>query len=189
MKFNGKKIPEVGVLNEILMYDTVDGKLYWKKRSLNYFKNTRSMATWNGRYAGTEACGCVKKDGYKWGKIFDVAVSAHRVVWKLKYGFLPDFDIDHINKDKLDNRIENLRISTYSENSYNKNKLSNNTSGYKGVDFNKSSGAWSSRISIDGIRYHLGLYSTAKEAGDAYDRASMKYHGEFSYLDRNRETQ
>lgn len=75
--------------------------------------------------------------------------------------------VDHINCNKSDNRLENLRFATGSENQQNRVLNLNNTSGVKGVNFDRKSGKWLARIQIDGIRVHLGLFNTKEEAARA----------------------
>lgn len=77
-------------------------------------------------------------------------------------------DVDHINRDKLDNRSSNLRLVDRSTNSLNSGKRKHNTSGYKGVTWHKASGKWSAQIMVKGKKYHLGLYTEPQEASVAY---------------------
>jgi hypothetical protein len=91
-----------------------------------------------------------------------------------------DKQVDHINNNKLDNRKENLRVCTHQENSFNKKKNSNNTSGYKGVCWHKQKDKWAAQIQVNGKVKFLGCFATAKVAHDAYCLASAQYHGEFS---------
>lgn len=89
--------------------------------------------------------------------------------------------IDHINGDRLDNRRENLRVCTASQNSMNRGAQANNSSGYKGVIFDKNRVKWRAEICHGGKRLYLGRYNTAEEAAIAYNAAALKYHGEFAY--------
>lgn len=89
---------------------------------------------------------------------------------------------DHINRDKLDNRRENLREATQQQNMYNQGIKTNNTTGYKGVYFNKRRGNYDAYIKSDKKRKYLGAFKTAKEAALAYNRAAPIYHGEFASL-------
>ncbi|MFA5990454.1 MAG: AP2 domain-containing protein [Sphingomonas sp.] len=93
----------------------------------------------------------------------------------------PDgMDTDHINHNGLDNRRENLRVCTRSENLMNRGKLKNNTSGYKGVSWNKNSKKWQTHIRVNGKKIYLGNFKDKEEAYKAYCDASIKYHGDFS---------
>lgn len=92
------------------------------------------------------------------------------------------FEVDHRNHDGLDNVWKNLRRSTRSQNSCNRSRTKTNTSGYKGVVFDKRFNKWYGRIGLNGKAICLGCFSTAKEAALAYDRAAVKIHGRFAYL-------
>ena len=95
-----------------------------------------------------------------------------------------NMQVDHINNNPLDNRKENLRLATNTQNSRNSVKPSNNSSGYKGVYWNKAAKKWHAQIRIDnGKRLYLGLFSDVKDAYTAYCEAAEKYHGEFKRLD------
>jgi hypothetical protein len=89
---------------------------------------------------------------------------------------------DHINRDALDNREENLRICTNQQNLCNRPKQVNNTSGYKGVYYYKSSGKWRAQITIDRKRTGIGYFNTAIEAAQAYDRVAKEQYGDFAFL-------
>jgi len=89
--------------------------------------------------------------------------------------------VDHINKDTLDNRKCNLRICTNSQNQMNRGKAKNNKSGFKGVHWSKESNKWRAQIRLAGKCKHLGLFIDILDAVQAYNEASIKYHGEFGY--------
>jgi hypothetical protein len=89
-------------------------------------------------------------------------------------------EIDHKNRDTLDNRRSNLRIVTRSQNSQNHKLSSNNTSGTTGVHFNKLSGKWVVTIYINRKRIHLGYYFDKNEAIVVRKAAEKKYYGEFA---------
>jgi hypothetical protein len=89
-------------------------------------------------------------------------------------------EIDHKNRNKLDNRKENLRICTRSQNECNRGP--NNGRKYKGICWRESSKAWEVAIRKDGKRYYGGYFKTEEAAARAYDRLAKKYHGEFAYL-------
>jgi len=106
-------------------------------------------------------------------------VCMHRVVLQ-RMGFRNFTKSSHINRDKLDNRRCNLRPITDSQNSCNQGKQKNNTSGYKGVCWNR--GKWLAQIGTNGKTIYLGRYDDPKEAAQAYNKAALKYHGEFAVL-------
>jgi HNH endonuclease len=88
--------------------------------------------------------------------------------------------VDHIDGDGLNNRRENLRVATVSENRTNTGARINNTTGFKGV-FPRNNGTFQASIRKNGTRYHLGVFNTALEAARAWNIAAKKYHGEFAY--------
>jgi len=102
----------------------------------------------------------------------------HRFILGLDFG--DKRQGDHINMDGLDNRRANLRIATVAENLHNRGKQKNNTSGYKGVFWEKKDKKWRARIKVDGERMHLGLFHDPADAARAYDKAAKKHHGEFA---------
>lgn len=94
------------------------------------------------------------------------------------YGEPPQY-IDHINCNPSDNRLCNLREATISQNGINRPRQSNNTSGYKGVYWNKGISMWMARIYVRGKMVYLGVYKEIKEAAKAYKKASDELHGIF----------
>jgi hypothetical protein len=109
-------------------------------------------------------------------------ISLHRWILESFYGVsIGGCDVDHINRDKLDNRKENLRVVKRKENQCNKGIQINNTSGYKGVDWVKKAGKWRAKIRV-GKRHqiHLGYFDAIEDAAAAYKEAQQKYHGEFA---------
>ena len=118
----------------------------------------------------------IKRSGKKHPK-FD-RIFMHRLILKTP----KEFYTDHINKNRLDNRKENLRIATKSQNGMNKFKQKNNTSGYKGVYQHKQSHQWQARIGLNGKSIFLGLFRNIKEAALMYNQAARKYHGKFAQI-------
>lgn len=90
--------------------------------------------------------------------------------------------VDHISGNTLDNRRANLREATFSENSHNRGKPANNTSGFKGVSLDKTSSRCRAIIRIDGLRISLGSYGRPEEAAEAYKAASQKYYGKLTNI-------
>lgn len=93
-----------------------------------------------------------------------------------------DLLMDHINRNRLDNRRCNLRYATASQNAANTKMRSSNTSGFRGVWWNKNENVWQAEIGIGGRRQRLGVYATPQEAAAAYDAAAIKAFGEFASL-------
>lgn len=98
----------------------------------------------------------------------------HRIIYLMHHGTLPDM-IDHIDRNKLNNRIENLREADKEVNSWNRDLQRNNTSGYRGVSWSKVSEKWHSYIKIKGKRIHLGLFDDKEEAHIKYEEARIKF--------------
>lgn len=90
---------------------------------------------------------------------------------------------EHENNNPLDNRRENIRVATHSENIRNQKKRIDNTSGYKGVYWHKDANKWQAYITVNQKRIHLGLFDNIEDAAKAYAEASAKYHGEFGRLE------
>ena len=109
----------------------------------------------------------------------ETLIYMHQMVVKVPEGMV----VDHINHDGMDNRSGNLRAATYSQNLYNRKKRSGATqSKYKGIYFRKKSRKWQAGIMCNKKRIELGYFRDEIEAAKAYDRAAMKYHGEFACL-------
>lgn len=167
-----------GFLSEILKYDPLTGKLFWKERPVSMFSNSRACRSWNSRYAGKEAF-TADLNGYRQGMINYRTLYAHRVAWAIYYGEWPTDQIDHINCDRSDNRIANLRSADAFGNNRNQMLMKNNTSGFKGVSRARS-GRWVAKIMAGGKYKHLGTFDSAVEAAKVYARAAAGYHGEFA---------
>lgn len=120
---------------------------------------------------------CVGTHGYATNGAGKNQLLFHRLVTKANS---TDF-VDHINRNKLDNRKSNLRICTAGQNAYNKEKLNTNTSGYKGVCLLKND-RWQAQIGYDGKSIYLGIFLDAVSAAMAYDKAALRLTGDFALL-------
>lgn len=153
-------------LREVLRYDHESGVFTWLVRLADNVK------------AGTEA-GCIAKTGYRLIAIDKRQHRAHRLAWLYVYGSFPAAQIDHINGDRGDNRIANLRPATNAENNRNVGARANNTSGFKGVSFFKKTGRWKAQATINGKNKHIGYYASPEEASAAYEAYVKPHHGEY----------
>lgn len=110
-------------------------------------------------------------------------VKLHRELLKKYNKNIEGMEIDHINGNTLDNRKENLRIVTHQQNMFNQKKPSNNTTGYKGVGFDKTghfrNKKWRASITINGKWKNLGRFTTREEAAQVRIQAEEKYYGEY----------
>lgn len=174
-----KSLPSLDVLHSLLIYEPEEGKFYWKSRPQSMFPSARMANTWNSRYANKEAFTAVNAQGYKAGKIFDTNCKAHRIAWKMTHGVEPPELIDHINGDRIDNRISNLRPATYSENRIN-TRGARGASGFKGVIWSAQRDKWIAEIKANGVRKYLGSFENPEEASAAYKTAAKCLHGEFA---------
>ena len=184
----------IGVLAEFVDYDPQTGRMLWKERASHWFKpaSNRSREAvckcWNVKYAGAPAFVSPCVNGYLSGRIFRKSFYAHRVVWALYYGEWPNY-IDHIDRNRLNNHISNLRSVNHSENAKNKNIPSNNTSGHKGVHWSHKDERWIATIAADGTRHYLGqhkLKSAAVTARITAERA-LGFTVDPDYIDGPRE--
>jgi hypothetical protein len=170
-------------LAQLLHYNPETGVLTWLPRGEEWCVSDRDCARWNSRHAGKEAFTCVGKLGYKSGSILSRPMKAHRAAWALHYGKWPDGKIDHIDHDKTNNRIDNLRDVSQAENNKNASKRLDNSSGATGVCL--SGGKWRARIDVDGRRVHLGRFACIDDAVAARKNAEIlfgfhKNHGKDS---------
>lgn len=131
-----------------------------------------------GASAGTVAGG-KNKDGYICIQISGKKVYAHRLAWLITNGEWPSAQIDHINRDKSDNRIANLRIADQSGNTINRDIRSDNTSGVTGVSKFGNAGKWRARGHIAGRAVHIGVFADKDQATKAFHQFAIQNYGEF----------
>lgn len=131
---------------------------------------------WNSVWAGREAFTAVDGKGYRHGSLDKTYVRLHRAVWALANGAWPEGEVDHLDGNRQNNRLENLRIVTASENHRNQKRPKNNTSGVLGVSWYKPYRRWRATVNIGGRSRHLGYFDTVAEAAAARTEAS-ETHG------------
>lgn len=162
-------------LSQCFSYDAHSGDLIWKERPTTHFSCDRAHKAWNTRYANTNT-GTEQNRGYSVVRINGKGYLKHRIIWMLTYGVWPKC-IDHINGDRWDNKLENLRSVAPSENSKNLSQAVNNTSGVTGVCRNgKAFGkCWRARIKINRKDMSLGYFDSFEEAVEARKLAEIQY--------------
>jgi hypothetical protein len=162
---NALTLPDISKLT----YDPASGLFCWRVSS------TRVKA---GDIAGTPDW-----KGYIRIRIGATKYQAHRLAWLFMTGDDPGaLTIDHINGDKGDNRFDNLRLATNSENQRNKGRYACKSSGFKGVYWHKTKGRFYAAIRADGRLHHLGYFDSEDDARKAYAVAAERLHGEFKNL-------
>ena len=133
-----------------------------------------------GHFCGKQA-GALRRDGYVQISIDGTIYLAHRLAWFWVHGKWPPAQIDHIDGDRVNNRISNLRQATHAENQKNHRRPRvGSASGAKGVHFEKRTNKWRAIITSDGQIYRLGRYSEKGDAIMAYNEASANLHGAFA---------
>lgn len=146
-------------------YDPSTGFLYWKESG-------------KGRRADRRA-GCLpsKRDGYSRTTYAGEQYLAHRLIWLVVYGAWPADQVDHINGDRGDNRLANLRGATNTTNAQNLHRANkNNRTGLLGTSVDSLTGKYRASISAEGKTIYLGLYLTPEEAHSAYKQAKRLIH-------------
>lgn len=152
--------------HSLFIYDSTEGQLLWKE-------------TASPKVAGKVA-------GYLSGKYLFVryegkAYALHKVVYEMHFGSI-ETPVDHIDQNKLNNRIENLRAATKSQNEANTGKRSTNTSGYKGVYWLKNANKWRAKIDHNKKQIHIGLFTDKNAAAIAYNQKATELFGEHAFL-------
>lgn len=153
-------------LREVLNYDPETGIFTWRKMNRRHWLlGTVAGARHSGGYVRIYVNG---REHY-----------GHRLAWLYIHGEWPPEQIDHINGIRTDNRIENLRPATVSQNHVNTKLRDDNTSGLKGVSIHSTSKRWRARLHCNGVEKHLGFFNTKDEASEAYQRAAAEHYGDF----------
>lgn len=156
-----KRILTPAEIKELFNYDPETGSLSWRARGM-------------GRVVGKHL---TRKDtlGYVTVRVLGTAYLAHRLAWAHFYGTNPTQTIDHINRNKGDNRILNLRQVTQKQNLENITTDRRNKSGVRGVHWSESHRKWRAAIQHDSVAYRLGWFDRMEDAVAARKLAEQKY--------------
>ena len=165
-------LPLAGAEN-VLRYDADTGLLYWTVH-IYRIKKPGDLA------------GHMNKKGYIEIRYNRTTYQAHRLAWYLHTGEDPgELQVEHIDTNRTNNRITNLRLATAQDNAQNQSKRKDTTSLYKGVSYHKKSNKWQSQIRANGENIYLGYFDTEIEAHAAYCKAAVELHGDFANLGVN----
>lgn len=164
-------------IRSVLSYDRDSGEFRWLDRPSSHFSKSWVGERWNKRTAGTIA-GSFDAEGYRQIKIDGQVYRAHRVAWVLENGEWPAGEIDHINGNKSDNAISNLRIVTTSENARNRKLPISNKSGVVGVCWVASRNKWMASITVNSRFINLGYFGDLAQAAArrAQAQEELGYH-------------
>lgn len=176
-------LPPTSYIRECLAYEPDNGRLVWRHRPRDHFELDRQFNWWNSRCFGRQAGSIDRDRQYIVVSIDGQRYLAHRIIYKLVEGRDPERDIDHKDTNGLNNIWSNLRIATDAENLANRTKQENNTTGFKGVWFDKARGKFAADIMSNGVRHRLGRFETGEHAYAAYCEAATRLHGEFCKTD------
>lgn len=178
-----KPLPPIKLMRQLLRYEPETGKLFWRERVPEMFqtgKRSREAICqgWNRLFAGKEAFPQLRADGYRYGRLADGQFMAHRVAWAIFHGKDPLGTIDHVNGDRSDNRIGNLRDCPMAINAKNLSLRKDNKFGVPGISFRPrrlSTRQWLAVIKVDGRSIHLGSFESINDAIEARREAENRY--------------
>lgn len=158
-------------------FDYIDDQLRWKK-----------SPTKNKKYLGRPA-GTLFPCGYVYVKVLSRPYRLHRIIWMWHHGVIPKgYDVDHIDRNPLNNCISNLRLLTRSQNNMNSSRTSTRrTSKYKGVSWHPNTNKWRVVTVKNKKQYHAGYFSNEDEAARAYNELVKLIHGDCAYLNEEPE--
>tara|TARA_B110000208_G_scaffold159083_1_gene193565 strand:+ start:297 stop:794 length:498 start_codon:yes stop_codon:yes gene_type:complete len=158
----------VDLLNDLFEYNDETGDL------------VRKISVRGSKANAGDIAGYKRTDGYIYTGISGRQYLNHRLVFLMSHGYLPEF-LDHINRDRSDNRLRNLRECTRNENQHNRKTSSKSASSVKGVHWNKEFGKWRAQCQINGKRHHVGSFDDIEDAKIAVTDWRKKNHGSFAY--------
>ena len=170
-------------LKIVLDYDPITGLFRWKARTPDTFQETAKQprewncAQWNGKFAGERAFITLSDQGYLRAQLCGRLLRASRVAWAIYYGRWPVGDVDHIDRIRTHDWIENLRDRSRSGNLQNKGIDGRNTSGANGVSWASERAKWNAYITTKGKRKNLGYFDDLGAAIEARRAAEVQFWG------------
>jgi hypothetical protein len=171
-------------VRELFDYDPLAGILCWRERPIRPGPDVSRDKGWNNRFAGKPA-GCLTSFGYILVRVTPVlgtplCVVAHRLAWAHYHGEWPVADLDHRNRIRNDNRIDNLRPATRAQNLANSRLRKDNTSGIRGITFIPRLQTWRASLNVNGRDVLGKTYATKEAAIQARSEAAQQFLGEFA---------
>lgn len=160
------------------MHVNTDGRILWKERCFDAGWSQQRVAAvlkFNKYCAGNFADGVIDSYGYRIVSLNNIKLKAHHAVWAIHFGLEPKGNIDHIDGDPANNKIENLREVDQQTNCMNRAIQSNNKSGATGVRWHKKSSKWCASIKKDGVSTHIGLFTKIEDAIMARKKAEFNF--------------
>lgn len=173
------ELPAPELLRKLLIYCPETGDFIWRARTPDMFVCTKQSpetlcASWNTRFAGKRA-GRLNQHGYREIGIAQKLWQAHRIAWAMNHDEWPAEEIDHIDHDRSNNRLRNLRLVSRQENRRNQSKARKNSSGFNGVSYSKRAKAWRAYVTFETRQIHLGFFPTKDLAIAARKAANATY--------------
>lgn len=157
-----RPLPSAACVREVLHYNPSTGRFTWRAGP----KSGTAAGSIGGRYVQI----MITKKNYL----------AHRLAWLYVHGYPPVHEIDHMNGDPRDNRINNLRPASKAQNAQNQRRSAKNSSGHKGVSWSRHKQRWRAAIKVDDRSIHLGYFRELAAAAEAYRSAAARYFGDFA---------
>lgn len=161
---DGNNTITIDLLHELFEYR--DGHLFWKTKV-------------SQRINIGDKAGSIDQKGYCRIMINNKSYKTHRLVFMMHNGYLPE-QIDHIDGNKLNNRIDNLRPATNGQNRHNTSIQKNNSSGVKGINWQKRDNKWQARVMLNKKSYQVGYFDTLEEAKQAIQKVREQLHGDYA---------
>lgn len=174
MTTKAKQLPAQEYLNSVLDYCPDTGVLTWKHRPESHFKSVGIFKAWNTRFAGKSA-GSPHGGGYRQVNLDGKVYLAHRVIWTMVHGDFGDNDIDHINGNRSDNRLENIRSVSRTVNLRNSANSRKGEIAVCGVSRHNATGKYRAYVGIDGKQVHLGFFDNVEDAIAVRAEANKTY--------------
>lgn len=154
---------------EHLSFNFETGEILWVKYPKKYNKVNKPKEAGSLHYSGYRII-CLMNKQYM----------AHRLIWAVYYNKWPDGFLDHVDGNKSNNCINNLRLATRFQNGYNIGPKKISQSGYKNVQWDKDTNKWRVRVRVDGVRHHVGRFEKIDDAINSAKKFMLEYHKEFA---------